>query len=147
LISIEHKKRRAEDLREEIVQIKAKNEVERDQYIKQFETLEKDYMNDKRDRETLKYEKNNKPEAIDTQPLLKHRLKKIVGSNKEKLKMIEQYKKHMKLIEEAFNDIKEKSGINTLEEITNTFIKSEEQNYALYNYLDELNRNIDNLED
>lgn len=68
--------------------IKNKNEIERDQYIKQFETLEKDYMNDKRDRETLKYEKNNKPEAIDTQPLLKHRLKKIVGSNKEKLKMI-----------------------------------------------------------
>jgi len=28
--------------------------------------------------------------------------------------MIEQYKKHMKLIEEAFNDIKQKSGINTL---------------------------------
>jgi len=56
-------------------------------------------MNDKRDRETLKYEKNNKPEAIDTQPLLKHRLKKVVNSNKEKLKMIEQYKKHMKLIE------------------------------------------------
>jgi hypothetical protein len=37
-----------------------------------------------------------------------------VASNKEKLKMIEQYKKHMKMIEEAFNDIKEKSGINTL---------------------------------
>ena len=104
-------------------------------------------MNDKRDRQTLKYEKNNKPEAIDTQPLLKYRLKKIVSSNKEKLKMIEQYKKHMKLIEEAFNDIKEKSGINTLEEITNTFIKSEEQNYALYNYLDELSRNIETLED
>lgn len=93
-------------------------------------------MNDKRDRQTLKYQKDTKPEAIDTQPLLKHRLKKIVTSNKEKLKMIEQYKKHMKLIEEAFNDIKEKSGINTLQEITNTFIKSEEQNYALYNYLD-----------
>ena len=61
--------------------------------------------------------------------------------------MIEQYKKHMKLIEEAFNDIKEKSGISSLEEITNTFIKSEEQNYALYNYLDELSRNIDSLEE
>ncbi len=95
----------------------------------------------------MKYEKNSKPEAIDTQPLLKHRLKMIVTSNKEKLKIIEQYKKHMKLIEEAFNDIKEKSGINTLEEITNTFIKSEEQNYALYNYLDELSQNIDRLED
>ena len=51
------------------------------------------------------------------------------------------------MIEEAFNDIKSKSGINTLEEITNTFIKSEEQNYALYNYMDELSRNIDTLEE
>ena len=92
-------------------------------------------------------EKSAKPESVDTQPLLKHRLKKIVGSNKEKLKMIEQYKKHMRMIEEAFNDIKSKSGINTLEEITSTFIKSEEQNYALYNYMDELSRNIDALEE
>ncbi len=61
--------------------------------------------------------------------------------------MIEQYKKHMKMIEQAFNDIKQKSGINTLEEITNTFIKSQEQNYSLYNYMDELSRNIDNLEE
>lgn len=61
--------------------------------------------------------------------------------------MIEQYKKHMQMIEEAFNDIKQKSGINTLQEITNTFIKSEEQNYSLYNYMDELSRNIDSLEE
>lgn len=48
----------------------------------------------------------------------------MIVSNKEKLKMIDQYKKHMKLIESAFNDIKEKSGIASLEEITTTFIKS-----------------------
>jgi len=52
---IEQKKKRAEELKEEIVMIKSKNEIERDQYLKQFDSLEKDYMNDKRDRETLKY--------------------------------------------------------------------------------------------
>lgn len=60
--------------------------------------------------------------------------------------MIDQYKKHMKNIEEAFNDIKAKSGIEDLNEITNTFIKSEEQNYSLYNYMDMLSQNIDSLE-
>lgn len=144
---IDRKRRRAEELKEEIVEVKAKNEAERDQYMRQFDSLEKEYMSDKRERETLKLEKEGKPEAIDTQPLLKQRLKKIVASNKEKLKMIEQYKKHMQLIEEAFDDIKAKSGINTLEEITNTFIKSEEQNYSLYNYMDQLARSIDGLED
>ena len=87
-----------------------------------------------------------KPETIDTQPLLKFRLKKMIKSNKNKIKMIEQYKKHMKTIEEAFDEIKKKSGINDLDEITNTFIKSEEQNYSLYNYMDSLSRNIDSLE-
>lgn len=60
--------------------------------------------------------------------------------------MIELYKKHMKQIEEAFNEIKANSGIESLGEITNTFIKSEEQNYSLYNYMDSLSRNIDQLE-
>lgn len=87
-----------------------------------------------------------KPETIDTQPLLKFRLKKLVRANKNKIKMIEQYKRHMKTIEEAFDEIKKKSGINDLDEITNTFIKSEEQNYSLYNYMDSLSRNIDSLE-
>ena len=44
-----------------------------------------------------------KPETIDTQPLLKFRLKKLVRANKNKIKMIEQYKRHMKTIEEAFD--------------------------------------------
>ena len=97
------------------MQIKMKNEEERDTYMKQFDSLEKEYMKEKREREQSKmFQKNTKPEIIDTQPLLKYRLKKIIVSNKEKIKMIEQYKKHMKMIEEAFNDIKAKSGIEDL---------------------------------
>lgn len=61
--------------------------------------------------------------------------------------MIEQYKKHMKSIEQAFDEIKIKSGIEDLDEITNTFIQSEEQNYSLYNYMDSLSQTIDNLEE
>ena len=60
--------------------------------------------------------------------------------------MIDQYKKHMRQIEEAFTQIGERSGISDLTEITNTFIKAEEQNYSLYNYMDSLSRNIDSLE-
>jgi coiled-coil domain-containing protein 63/114 len=97
------------------MEIKMKNEEERDSYMKQFDSLEREYMKEKRERENMKIlEKNPKPEPIDTQPLLKHRLKKIIGSNREKMKMIDQYKKHMKMIEEAFNDIKNRSGIEDL---------------------------------
>lgn len=53
----------------------------------------------------------------------------------------------MKIIDESFNKIKEASGIHDLDEIANTFIKSEEQNYALYNYVDMLNQEIDQVQD
>jgi hypothetical protein len=39
MVLIERKKKRAEELKEEIIEIKSKNEIERDQYIKQFDTL------------------------------------------------------------------------------------------------------------
>jgi hypothetical protein len=39
------------------------------------------------------------------------------------------------VIEEAFEVIKEGSGIKNLDEIVTTFIKSEEQNYSLWNYV------------
>jgi hypothetical protein len=63
------------------------------------------------------------------------------------MRLIEQYKKHMVSIEEAFSEIKLKSNISDLDEITTTFIKSEEQNYSLYNYMDSLTQNIDRLEE
>ena len=53
----------------------------------------------------------------------------------------------MRIIDDAFSRMKEGSGIADIEEITNTFIKSEEQNYSLYNYVDILTQEIDNLED
>jgi len=53
----------------------------------------------------------------------------------------------MKIIDEAFNIIKETSGITDIEEIMNTFIKSEEQNYSLFNYVNVLTQDIDFLEE
>lgn len=53
----------------------------------------------------------------------------------------------MKVIDEAFNIIKETSGITDIEEIMNTFIKSEEQNYSLFNYVNVLTQSIDFLEE
>lgn len=62
-----------------------------------------------------------------------------------KVKIIDHYLRNMKVIDEAFTQIKESSGIIDIEEIMNTFIKSEEQNYSLYNYVDLLSSEMDNL--
>jgi hypothetical protein len=91
--------------------------------------------------------KDTKMENFDTQPILRRRLQRIVLNNKEKVNVIDQYHKNMKLIDEGFNIIKETSGITDIEEIQNTFIKSEEQNYSLFNYVNILTQDIDFLED
>jgi len=104
----------------------------------------------------------DKLENLDTQILLKKRLQRIIlvrkinicheylplkQSNKEKVKVIDQYRKNMAVIDEAFRVIQENSGINDIEEIMNTFIKSEEQNYSLFNYVNILTQELDFLED
>lgn len=62
----------------------------------------------------------------DTESILKRRLKKLINSNKEKDKVIHQYLKNLRIIDDAFTAIKHGSGITDIDEITNTFIKSEE---------------------
>jgi len=61
--------------------------------------------------------------------------------------VIDQYRKNMAVIDEAFRVIQESSGITDIEEIMNTFIKSEEQNYSLFNYVNVLTQELDFLEE
>ena len=83
----------------------------------------------------------------DTATVLKRRLTKLIVNNKEKVRLIDNYQRNMKVIDEAFNTIKEATGLTDIEEIQNIFIKGEEQNYGLITYVDVLNQEIDNLED
>jgi D-ribose pyranose/furanose isomerase RbsD len=57
------------------------------------------------------------------------------------------YIRNVKIIEDAFDQIKEATGISSTEEIVTTFIKAEEQNYSLYNYVNMLNSEIDMIEE
>ena len=79
--------------------------------------------------------------------ILKRRLNKITETNKEKRKLMDQYIRNVKVIEDAFDQIKQATGISNIEEIVTTFIKAEEQNYSLQNYVNMLNTEFDQLED
>ena len=52
---------------------------------------------------------------------------------------MDQYVRNASIIEQAFEQIKADSGIANIDEIVTTFIKAEEQNYSLYNYVNMLN--------
>jgi hypothetical protein len=75
------------------------------------------------------------------------RLNKLISTNKEKKKLVDQYIRNVKLIEDAFEQIKESTGISSIDEIVTTFIKAEEQNYSLFNYVNRLGQETDQLED
>ena len=77
--------------------------------------------------------------------VLKLRLNKWTTNNKEKKTLMDMYIRNVKIIEDAFDQIKEATGISSTEEIVTTFIKAEEQNYSLYNYVNMLNSEIDTI--
>ena len=79
--------------------------------------------------------------------LLKLRLDKVVNNNKEKKTLMDMYIRNVKIIEDAFEQIKESTGISSVEEIVTTFIKAEEQNISLFNYVNMLNSEIDMIEE
>lgn len=79
--------------------------------------------------------------------LLRTRLTKWKTNNKEKKHLLDKYIRNVKVIEEAFKQIREQTGIASIDEIVTTFIKAEEQNYSLYNYVNILNSDIDTIEE
>ena len=54
------------------------------------------------------------------------RLQRISEANKEKRKLMEQYLRNVKVIEDAFDQIKQATGISNNDEIVTTFIKAQE---------------------
>jgi len=75
--------------------------------------------------------------------LLKPRLSRWQANNKEKRQLMDMYTRNVEVIEHAFSQIEKATGISSVEEIVTTFIKAEEQNYSLFNYVNMLNSDID----
>jgi len=146
-------KKKAEETNDQILALKAKHEEEKIRFEKEIRSLQS-RLNDKDHTEDAKETPVIETTAVDsktkfTNPIgiLKMRLNKIISTNKEKKKLIDQYIRNVKLIEEAFEQIKDSTGISSIDEIVTTFIKAEEQNYSLFNYVNRLGQETDQLED
>ena len=129
-----------------MLNLKMKNEEDKSNYYRRLNELNKELKDPRLTKASrLKTEMN----AIqnDTATILKHRLTKLIINNREKVKLIDNYQRNMKVIDEAFNTIKEATGLTEIEEIQDTFIKGEEQNYNLITYVDVLNQEIDSIVD
>jgi chromosome segregation ATPase len=88
-----------------------------------------------------------KDDIVDTQTILKQLLDKWTNFCKEKKRVIDQYNRNIRLLSEAFAQIREATGIHDIDEIVTAFIKSEEQIYAMYTYYNSLNTDLDLAEE
>ena len=89
----------------------------------------------------------SKQEFANPIEILTIRLNSAVNKNIEKKRLLDQYVRNAKIISEAFETIMEATGINNIDEIVTAFIKAEEQNIQLFNYVDQLNQENDQLEE
>ena len=146
----------AEETKNHIIALQAKTEDERKKFDDEIQKLQsqlkekEDYIdNDDKGVDKLKEQENNNKNTDFSNPvvILKRRLLKIVETNKEKRKLMDQYIRNVKVIEDAFDQIKQATGISNIEEIVTTFVKAEEQNYSLYNYVHMLGTETVQLEE
>lgn len=144
---IEHEQNHSKTSQTAMLELKMQSERDKSEYYVQLNRLNQE-LREKKMGMTGRA-KTSEVHAVqnDTATVLKRRLTKLIVNNKEKVRLIDNYQRNMKVIDEAFNTIKEATGLTDIEEIQNIFIKGEEQNYGLLTYVDVLNQEIDNLED
>ena len=155
------KKKKAEETNDQILALKAKHEEEKNRFEVEIRKLQH-RLNEKDNTEELKEKSvsagagadekkaaTGDPKAQFSNPItiLKMRLNKFISTNKEKKKLVDQYIRNVKIIEDAFDQIKESTGISSIDEIVTTFIKAEEQNYSLFNYVNRLGQETDQLQE
>ncbi|CAG9319349.1 unnamed protein product [Blepharisma stoltei] len=95
----------------------------------------------------FKYQALKPLEVINLTKILSVLLSKWRKAIKTQTKAYEDYKKHIKTLQFHFHQITEATGIESFEDMVTSFIKSEEQNYEVYKYVNDLNAEIDALED
>jgi hypothetical protein len=150
-------KKVAEEANNQIIALRAKHEEEKERFENEIKKLTdrlkvKDEMiefDDKNFDQSYQQakDKNKASDFANPVAILKLRLNKMIATNKEKKKLMDQYIRNVRVIEDAFDQIKEASGISNIEEIVTTFVKAEEQNHSLYNYVNMLNTETDVLEE
>ena len=68
------------------------------------------------------------------------------NQNAEKMDVLASYER-VQNFEEAFNKIKAATGITDIDELVKTFIKNEDHNFSLFNYVNEQNNEIEKLDE
>jgi len=86
-------------------------------------------------------------DTMDPTQVLKKLQYKWGNAVKEKKRQLDAYAKNVKMLGEAVEQIKEATGMPSIEEMTTTFIKSEDQHYSIGTYLNNLHAEVEVMEE
>lgn len=146
----------AEQHTNQCIALRAKHEEDKEAFenkIKQMreQLTQKDDMpsfeNDKANEKQTQDKKQSVGDFSNHINVLRLRLAKIIATNKGKKRLMDQYVRNVSAMKDAFDQIKEATGISSIEETVTSFIKAEEQNYSLHNFLNMLGTETDLLEE
>lgn len=127
----------SEETNNQILALKAKHEAEKFNFERKIKDLQ-DKLKERDDSDLQKSKTRGIGTAVSdvtaatagefSNPvaLLKLRLQKWTNNNKEKKNLMDMYIRNVNIIEDAFSQIKQQTGISSTEEIVTTFIKAEE---------------------
>jgi chromosome segregation ATPase len=155
IIEISNKAYEARDAAQsEMAALKAQADKEQEEFEREWKELGKmieqdrkmkDFM--KKEREKLSQQEHRGDMTVEQEQSLK---KKVLRGNwgiaKDKASIHASMEK-VQSYEEAFAKIQAATGISDIDELVTTFINAEDQNFALFNYVNELNGECDKLEE
>ena len=125
----------------EIAQLRAQSEKERIAFETEWKELGKSIEKDRRMQDFMKIKDreraSNDPEDD------KRKSKTAPRGRAEQQVAMEKVQSY----EEAFAKIQQATGISDIDELVTTFINAEDQNFSLFNFVNELNNEIEKLEE
>lgn len=139
----------------ELIRLKLKGETELNQYESKAFTLQSAIEVERKEEQTkvrklasaMMDDLSSSKDFVDMRHLLKGLYERWVGLTVQLKQEIEQHTKEIAVLYEAFEQIREATGVADIEEVVTSFIKSEEQNYVLYRQIAAMSTETDSLEE
>lgn len=125
----------AEQHTNQCIALRAKHEEDKEAFENKIKQM-RETLTQKDDMPAFESDKANEKQATDKKQsvgdfsnhinVLRLRLAKIIATNKGKKRLMDQYVRNVSAMKDAFDQIKEATGISSIEETVTSFIKAEE---------------------
>ncbi|KAI8895386.1 hypothetical protein BC833DRAFT_163593 [Globomyces pollinis-pini] len=130
-----------DEAQSKIIVLREKAEKEYQAYIQEIKELDRILEQDRRLKEFMATKASNRSDKIEGVTVSKKGQKDNLGNNK--FPSQEQLHLPLDTYEKAFTEIRKVTGISDIRELVQRFIEVEDQNFSLFNYVNEINNEIE----